>query len=54
MAVSQILPARNGGRGTGLRSGVVEGQGPTRSACGYRPSTSLRLVPLPIADGEER
>ena len=54
MAMSQILPARSGGRGTALRSGAAEGQGPTRIACGYRPSTSLRLVPLPICDGEDR
>jgi hypothetical protein len=54
MAMSQILPARSGGRGT-MRS-MVEGHSPTHLARGLRPATTdpWSAVPLPIGDGEDR
>jgi len=43
-----VLPARSGGRGT------AEGGGGVFLRCWQgNPSTTLRVVPLPISDGEE-
>ena len=42
----KILPGT--GRGTATRSGVVEGAQPRAMSMWRAPSTSLRLVPLPV------
>ena len=41
------------GRGTALRSSVVEGPPSQTADFVRRPSTTLRVVPLPIFDGED-
>jgi hypothetical protein len=47
MRLETFLPARSGGRGTIRR--MVERYAPSRQY----PSTTLRVVPLAIVDGEE-
>ena len=49
MSAADILPTRSVGRGT-MRS-MVEGYMALKPGAAY-PSTTLRVVPLPICDGE--
>jgi hypothetical protein len=51
-ATAQILPKQARGGGP-LAQRVVEGQGPKRQGSWHRPSTMLRMVPLPIFDVED-